>query len=271
MRTPPDLIKLVNASGVPLQLAVEREVQRSNNWTLLHREHAWTRQEHRGFADLVIASEENTVAVVECKRVRDSDWVFIVPKDAVEDLRSRIYVVYTLGFGGSFTGFYDARTWPASYESEFCVMVGDDAKSRLLLERPAADIVNATEAIALEEFEQRLERVGYGYRAYISVIVTTARLSVCAVDEDAINLATGETEPSSAVFTVPWVRFRKQLTDEMVVVSPEMAWDPKELSRSKEKVVFVVNAAHLSEFLDKWSVSDQDVERLARRTLAEQK
>ena len=265
MRTDADLINLVNASGVPLQLATEREVHRAKQWELLHREHAWSYGERSGFADLVIANKSNTVAVIECKRVRQSDWVFIIPEGAEKDCYSRIFVINTVGQGRSFKGFFDTRTTPSAFESEFCVMVGDDAKSRLLLERTASEVTVAAEAVAAEEFEQRLERLGYGYRSYISVIVTTARLSVCAVDEQSISLATGETAAAhTSVQEVPWVRFRKQLTNDMAVATPDLAWNPRALSKAKEKVVYVVNAEHFATFLEKWSVVNEDLRPLMR-------
>ncbi|WP_202843107.1 hypothetical protein [Luteimonas saliphila] len=263
MRTESDLVKLVNASGFPLQLAVEREVGRAPGWRIQHREHAWTKGTTSGFADLIAENDHNTVAIFECKRVRESDWVFIVPENSSQVLDSRIYVIYTESPMRSFTGFFDARTGPEGYEADYCVMVGDDAKSRPLLERTAAEVTIASEAIALEEFKHRLQPTGYGYRSYIPVIVTTARLSVCAVDEEAIDLSAGEIGPSHAsIKEVPWVRFRKQFTDDIAVTTKDIAWDARAISKAKEKVVYVVNSIHLKTFLCDWKVYGADVRRV---------
>jgi hypothetical protein len=67
---------LLDLSGVPFQLAVEKELRRvapTHNFRLVGREVPW---EH-GFLDLLARNEQCYVGV-ECKRVNEQAWTFIV-------------------------------------------------------------------------------------------------------------------------------------------------------------------------------------------------
>lgn len=262
MRNLEDLKKIVNRSGFPLQLAVERTVRESSSsWRVLHREHAWCHSNSEcGFADLVLVNQSNCVMVVECKRVQDSDWVFITPDEPEKDLESRLYINNSAGHGVEHNGYLDVQTFPSAYISNFCVVAGQDAHSRPLLERTAHDVVVASEAVAQEE-QPFLEARNYGFRCYAAIVVTTANLSISSIRDRDISLVTGEVD-DQAVQSVPWIKFRKQLSNELVVEPEDLAWDFRSISRAKEKVVYVVNAAHLSEFLEKWGLLDASLARL---------
>ena len=263
MRNPDDLRKIVNRSGFPLQLAVERAVRASSTWRILHREHAWRHGDGQsGFADLILENQSNCVMVVECKRVQDSDWVFITPDEPEKDVGSRIYINNTAGHGVEHNGYMDVDTSPSAFVSDFCVVAGQDAQSRPLLERIAHEIVIASEAVAQEE-RPFLEARSYGFRCYVAVIVTTANLSISAVNDRDISLETGEATDQS-IEGVPWVKFRKQLSNELVVEPEDLAWNLSSISKAKEKVVYVVNAAHLSMFLEKWGLINSSLARLMR-------
>jgi hypothetical protein len=69
----------VDSSGFPLQLAIARYVQNSGTgWGVLYEEHAWHNGEESGFIDLVLEDQTKTWLMnIECKRVRDSDWIFL--------------------------------------------------------------------------------------------------------------------------------------------------------------------------------------------------
>ena len=82
MRTDADLSKLVNQSGFPLQLAIDRMIQDRSvqlGWKVLHREHGWRAPDGQvGFVDLILEDQWGTsVLVVECKRVLEADWLFL--------------------------------------------------------------------------------------------------------------------------------------------------------------------------------------------------
>jgi hypothetical protein len=264
MRTPSDLAKIVNGSGFPLQIAVERAVQQTAaRWGVLHREHAWLHGNGQsGFADLVIANDQNCVMVIECKRVRESDWVFITNEEPEKTIDSRIFINNTKGHGKEHHGYFDLQSSPSSFESDYCVMAGQDAKSRPLLERIAYDVATATEAVAQEEQPHAVAR-SYGFRCYVGVVVTTARLSVCAIDPSEISIIDGEATNQS-ISEVPWIRFRKQLSHELAVPPENLEWSFSGISKAKEKVTFVVNAGNLVKFLNKWGLITQSLSALRR-------
>ena len=76
------LIDAVNRSGFPLQIKtaalVEQFVER-HGWRVRYSEHSWRSANDDGFIDLVLEDRHGTgVLVVECKRVLNASWVFLV-------------------------------------------------------------------------------------------------------------------------------------------------------------------------------------------------
>ena len=266
MRSDADLSKLVNQSGFPLQLAIDRLIQdRSDDlgWKVVYREHGWKNPDGQsGFADLVLEDRFGTsVLVVECKRVMEADWIFLEESSAKPLSRlTRLWATNTPNHGREHSGYYDARALPESRESMFCVVAGQDPKSRPMLERVAAETTAAMEAIAIEEHPVITKR-GYGLRMYVPVIVTTARLVSSRIDPTLVALNSGE---ASAVAheVLPWIRFRKQFSSEYAVEPREPEWDFSELAAAKEKLVYVVNVNSFAEFLEKWSVTDNSLRAL---------
>jgi len=268
MRDEAALSKIVNQSGFPLQLAVEellRDKGSDIGWSVLYREHGWSNPDGQsGFADLVLEDRYQTsVMVLECKRVLESDWLFLEEAGINNQvIRTRAWVNNTPGHGKAHSGYFDFRARPESPESMYCVVAGQDTKSRPLLERVAAETCSTTEAIAIEEYSQMLER-RYGFRMYVSVIVTTARISISSVDMKTIALATGEASEITHR-NVPFVRFRKQLSSEFAVERKNSDWSFAELATAREKLVFVVNSMHLEEFLRTWYIYDDSLRPLMR-------
>ena len=79
-RVGPDVPKLeaVDRSGFPFQLAVERELRRLGptfSWDVT----ATEVPVGEDFADIVV-SKWNMLAVIECKRVDEGEWHFLVPR-----------------------------------------------------------------------------------------------------------------------------------------------------------------------------------------------
>lgn len=266
MRSDADLSKLVNQSGFPLQFAIDRLIQdRSDDlgWKVVYREHAWKNPDGQsGFADLVLEDRFGTsVLVVECKRVIEADWIFL-EESSVKPLSrlTRLWATNTRNHGREHSGYYDARALPESRESMYCVVAGQDPKSRPMLERVAAETAAAMEAIAIEEHPVITKR-GYGLRMYVPVIVTTARLVSSRFDPTHVALNNGE---ASAVAheVLPWIRFRKQFSSEYAVEPREPEWDFSELAAAKEKLVYVVNVNSFAEFLEKWSVTSNSLRAL---------
>jgi hypothetical protein len=83
-----DRLKTINESGFPLQIAVCHLVASANKpswpWQIRYTEHAWRHDEAKaeGFIDVVLQNTADRVClVIECKRVRDADWLFLVDWD----------------------------------------------------------------------------------------------------------------------------------------------------------------------------------------------
>jgi len=266
MRTPDDLTKLVNQSGFPLQLKIDALVERHTDqigWKVLYREHGWTHPNGQsGFIDLVLEDRHGTsVLVVECKRVLEADWVFLDSTPAAPPTRrTRLWAVNTAGHGRQFSGYFDARSAPESQESMYCVVAGQDSKARPMLERLAAEVTAATEALAIEEHPAITKR-NYGLRMYASVIVTTAQLHLSRFDAHDVSMKTGEATTVTHA-ALPWIRFRKQLSSELAVEPKNTDWDFSELALAKEKQVFVVNLESLPAFLEKWEVASNSLRAL---------
>jgi len=266
MREATALSKIVNQSGFPLQLAIDRmigERAQEIRWSVLYREHGWKAPNgESGFADLVLENAyRSSVLVVECKRVLDSDLVFLEETGKTnETLQTRAWVNNTPDHGKAYHGYFDLLAKPASPSSMYCVVAGQDTKSRPLLERVAADITSATEAIAIEEHPHMLARK-YGFRTYSAAIVTTARLSVTSVDSSKISLETGEALDLQHR-EVPWIRFRKQLSADFAIPPQDLDWSFSDLATAREKSTFVINASHLAEFLKSWDIIDRSLRPL---------
>jgi hypothetical protein len=125
-----------------------------------------------------------------------------------------------------------------------------------MLERVAADLVYATEALAWEDKGLFQAREHKPLRMYFSVIVTTARLKVCVFDAEKISLSDGKLADAS-FDEVPFIRFRKQLSTRVPKLEVS-GWHTAHarLVRGKEHTVFVVNADSLLDFLSQFSIDN---------------
>jgi len=251
------LLEWVNQSGFPFQTALEALVngtQTEWKWKVKLTEEGWKNLEDgkEGFIDLVLQNEPGSMSlVVEAKRTLDACWVFLVPD---KKHMSRRHLKGWLTWSGEmpFCGWRDVTLSPASPESQFCVVRGQDNKAVPMLERVAGDLVSSTEALALEE-KPFVERRKHEMRLYCSVIVTTATLKVCEYDPGGIPLDLGKI--TDATFTeVPVVRFRKQLSTRKVQRPVLLHLDEHSQTRLKEHTVFVINALHFMDFLHAFDI-----------------
>ena len=91
----PDLVHLVNAAGFLFQLKIEHEISTthsSHGKSVLAREHRWVhpRNGQEGFIDLLITAGTNAKIVIECKRVRDAEWIFLAHHDTKSTKSARV-------------------------------------------------------------------------------------------------------------------------------------------------------------------------------------
>lgn len=248
------LKKIVNSSGFPLQIGLEFNIKNSpkrHGWRVLFSEHSWANfnSDAGGFIDLVLEHQHGGILlIVECKRVQNTNWIFL---QADTEIIKRRHAKASLAEeeNGKLVrfGWNDIAIDPATVESNFCVVPGQDNKTKPMLERVAAEVVQSTEGFAIEDqsFHKGIEKYR---RHYLSVIVTTADLMVCNFDPSRIGISNGELD--EAHFTkVPYLRFRKQLS---TYDMPAASWkesDAHAISRHKENTVFVVNSDAFIDFL----------------------
>lgn len=241
---------IINKSGFPLQIAIENLIghnKRPSDWRVLHSEHSWKLNNESGFIDLILELDGGIlVLVVECKRVLNSSWYFLNSEGKFNDRKhSKAWVSQYGNDKPKQFNWIDIPLAPSSPECEYCTILGQDSKSKPMLERVAATLVNSTEAYAREDIYNINE--GADLKVYFNVIITTAKLEVCSFAPEKISISDGTLNECNFK-EVPYLRFRKQLQND---------FDPKalkslnehEISRAKENSVFIVNSEHINQFL----------------------
>ncbi len=260
MMTSENLKGYVNSSGFPLQIGIEHLVKSktlAHGWKVRYKEHSWKNMqtEGAGFIDLVLADEYGTSAmVVECKRVQDTSWVFLLPSMRQANRRhARVWLSRLDGQETRFFDWSDVAGEPSSPECEFCVVPGQDHKSRPMLERVASELIEATEALAWEDYHLNTEQDFI--RMYASVIVTTAKLHLCTFSPGDVSISTGMINKTEFQL-VPFVRFRKSLSTKSVSEFNLNDKSDASLLRAKENTVFIVHSGNFEEFLNGFGIDE---------------
>jgi hypothetical protein len=250
------LLSVVNASGFPFQIRVAhlvRETAARRGWTVLVSEHPWTDEEtgENGFIDVVLGRDDDYSLrlVIECKRAKDSQWVFISPDTTAKSFELvRCFV--TLNSRGDKAGTWaDCEFAPASAESSFCSVRGDGSSRTSLLERLSADVCSATEAFGRQELRIEASTSLPITTLYVPVIVTNVELFECRVKPSAVNLDSGSVELDDVDFrATPFIRFRKPLTARHDLSGSS---DIQTVNQDAERTVLVLSAHDLSESLER--------------------
>jgi len=257
------LLDVANSSGFPLQIAVEHLVRNLSDhwWKIRYVEHAWKSQtdDLSGFIDLVLEDGNGTcIFVVECKRVRDSDWVFLRSDGKFTDRRHcKSWVSRYSAANGTkrVFGWHDVAVLPKSGEALFCCVRGQAGNgSRTMLERVAGELVASTEALAVEERDFG-QRDAESIRFYFNVLVTTATLHQCHFLPEQINIADGML-PQGEFQEVPFIRFRKQLSLRLNPLTPE-DFAQARTPNTNDDTVFIVNVNGLSQFLNQFDMKNE--------------
>lgn len=269
METNTRYLAIANESGFPLQIAVERSVQQStaaHGWSVRYTEHAWSNKldDRTGFVDLVLQDRyKSTYLVIECKRVRNTTWLFMHPDGQASPRRhAKAWVSHSLGGDKRFRHFswHDVPLDPATPEACFCAVRGTSTNDKAtLLERIGGELISSTEALALEEKDFRIT-IHETIRFYFNVIVTTADLKIAKFDPSATSLDDG-TLTHGQVIDVPYVRFRKQLSPRNAVLTPDDYKDNLDVAYSKQHTVFVVRANALLDFLQEFEIPQGSVDQ----------
>ncbi len=244
------LIKTVDKSGFPFQLAVDRELRtlgQRHSWAVVPEVPIGDR-----FADIVLR-RPNLLAVVECKRVDGEHWQFLVPKGSSSNrVRCRVEwhnprAVKPPALMGSLLRLSkifcsECTMSEGSYEASICVLPKKNAQTSL--ETLSRDILGTTHTLG--------ELFGLQFDAtptyLIPVIATNAELSICEYDPASLDINTGhlggvEFKPAD------FVRFRKTLVSRR---SNDYVWQRGSLedwAADRERTVFVVSPGGLDRFL----------------------
>jgi hypothetical protein len=172
---------VVNASGFAFQLGIEhqiREAAERHQWKILSREHAWRDGSRAGFADLIL--EKGILRlVIECKRVREGVWIFLVPEGEDDIGTFRAHWADSSPDKPNMVGWHPMNLQPPSPEAEFCVVRGQGEGDKPMLERIASSLLDSISAIAIEELDLPDSRKFAKHLIHIPVIVTNADLVVC--------------------------------------------------------------------------------------------
>lgn len=251
----------VNSSGFPLQIGIGNLVNSTidrHGWRTLYTEHSWKHPESgdSGFIDLVLANKDGTQFFsVECKRVKDTSWIFLNEGDDVKNRRHSKAFVFNKSDGEvKRFEWLDLTLAPSTPESQFCVIPGTDQRSKSLIERSAAELIYSTESLAIEDKALSLDDRNELF-IYFNLIVTTAKLQICSFNHSDISIEDG-TVKDVMFEEVPYVRFRKQLSPTYNLPDVFKIAGGQDRARAKENTVFVVNSEHLVDFLVNFEIDD---------------
>lgn len=254
----------INRSGFPLQIGLAHAIDSSSKkhgWRVLHQEHGWKHAGtgESGFIDLVVENRYRTVILnIECKRPQEATWQFLLPAPNNKHRHHcKFWATNGNNQGLTHFGWVDLTIEPTSYESAFCVVAGQDAKSRPMIERVAATVVESTEALAQEESAVLEKQKVSHLRTYINVIATTAKLEVCKFDPNEVDLETG-TISKADYEEVPYIRFRKQLSVFSKPVDTE-EWNEglRSITEARENTVLIVQATEVLRLLEELEISNR--------------
>jgi hypothetical protein len=258
-----DLLRVINGSGFPLQIAVQHLVEQGGaDWKVRHKEHAWSNPTDglSGFIDIVLQNSETSDSlVIECKRVQNAAWLFLSHTGAAKSRQHcKAWASLFKKAPPHFFGWADVTLPLQSPEAQFCCLRGQSSNDQnTFLERVAGELVSATEALAREERDLRKED-GESCRLYFNVIVTTAQLYFATYDQSSLNVEDGSL--TKAEFQrVPYVRIRKQFSMRPVALTSDDWHRQDDVDYRRENTVLVVEALHLLEFLRELNVKDINV------------
>lgn len=257
-----ELKKHLDASGFPLQLAVQHQVLESgkrseHSWTVATREHPWENVEsgEAGFIDLVLKDGPLRM-VIECKRPRDSSWIFLCPIAHGEPAQAdavRLKWVQSVPGQGVQHGWGDMRVVPTSPSSEFAIapVVRQDGVSTL--DAACRTLISSTDGLVNDELST-MEGSRDGIILYIPAIVTTASLMTCAFAPEFTPLRSGKVD--DAEFSeVDWIRYRKSFATTRS--SCEVPKGLKESKTDRDRTVLVIQAASLVNLLGELKIMDK--------------
>lgn len=258
-----ELLRVVNGSGFPLQMAVQHLVEQGGSgWHVSHKEHAWSNPTDgmSGFIDIVLQNDEsNDSLVIECKRVQNAAWLFLSHAGTAKPRKHcKVWATIFKGKTAHYFGWTDVALPLETPEAQFCCLRGQSSNDKnTFLERIAGELVSSTEALAREERDFR-DDTRESCRLYVNVVVTTAQLYFATFDRSSLNPTDG-TLVEAQFQQVPYLRVRKQFSMRPVALTPEDWRRKDDVDYRRENTLFVVEATHLVEFLRNLKLIDVEV------------
>ena len=259
------LQKTINDSGFPLQMGLKLLVQsdpRAMRWRVSLSEHPWQDplSDDPSFVDLVIrgTKEDDPLRlVIECKRARDTEWLFLrdppVSADQNDQLtvRARIFAHH----GNTLMNHWeDSPFVPGSPQADYCVVRKNKGRSDDLVEKTAAEIVRAVDALAMQEFQlhsrgnlSHVRMLTPISRLFIPMIVTTAKMYICEANYQNVDLETGEIS-GATIRPVDVVRFAKSFSTGDAKRAGDVTIE--KFAQQTERSVVIVQASAFLDFLD---------------------
>ena len=254
------LLNLVNKSGFVFQLCIEHEIENTKDThkkEVLAREYRWIdpNSDQERFIDIILSTGTNGRMIIECKRVRQGNWVFLVPESDKPKNSANILWTGNNKSGKQLASWHKFDLIPQSIESSFCIIRGQGEKDQPMLERLASFLLRSTEVLALEEMETSQESRNFNLKFYFPVIITNASLSICRYDPSNIDINSGDL--SGADFEeVPFIRFTKSMST--IIESSGEVKSIQDISTENQRTIFIINVGSLgSTLLEKWEIITQ--------------
>jgi len=248
--------KTANSSGFPLQIRIADVTNASRKWKVIFEELPWKSPFENvpgGFIDLVArlvgyetAKQYNLV--VECKRVLQTEWVFLIPgMNTVQRSHANLWLSHFQTDTWHSYGWSQMQAYPKNDEAKYCAIPGHANGRQNLIERSCADLVESVEGLALQEKTLKSKLKTSFYTIYIPVIVTTAKLRVAHFNPKDISLDEGKLPGSAQFKTVPYLRYRKSFSCFYEDADPHESM--MDIVYQSERTVFIVNSESYANFL----------------------
>lgn len=257
-----DPLKTANSSGFPLQIRIKNVAELHGSWNVLAEEFPWCLDinDQVRFGDLIIIDEYKTKSlVIECKRVKDTEWVFLIPETNPNE-RSffRSWINIHRNTKTEKCGWYDFQAAPKSYNAKFCAIVGNNRGRRTIIEKIASELIDSVEAVSRKEIDLACKSNIDFQRVYIPVIVTTAQLKVGFFDPKDISLIDGDLQTGTKFENIPYIRFRKTLSSKINAKSKEKTID--RIYKEAERTIYVVNAESFNDFISNFEITSTGID-----------
>jgi len=121
-----------------------------------------------------------------------------------------------------------------------------------MLERLGGILLHSMESLAEEELRLGVPSpYGGDRRFYFPFIVTNSQMYACFYDPEKVDLRSGEL-PEGDFEPISFIRYRKGLSTSMTV--PGEIANLEQANRAKERTIFIVEGAKLSEILREWDM-----------------